>query len=546
MSQLMERLFAAPFDGDAPCLCFAGRWYRRRELLAEAETLAARMSKAGVQPGQRVILGVPNSAAFAIAWLALIRMGAVAAPCNPDMPAAELLVFLNRCQAAAAVLRPEQWQALQASASIPESLTRVWLVDDVAQPQPARYLLRGRDGGWSEVADALAQREAASASSQGEAMPGTAGILPDLADISDEAQGVLLYTSGTTGVPKAVGLRHRHLLATADNVIVSHQLTERDVTYCFLPLFHINAQVIAFLATLLSGGRIVLAPKFSASSFWPQVEEYGVTWVSAVPTIIAILLKKPRPERIPPHLRFVRSASAPLPVLDAMRFERRFGIPIIQSYGMTEAASQICVNPLPPGERRLGSVGLPVGVELMVVDDNNQPLPRGQAGEIVIRGASVIEAYEGLDSPKDFAGGWFHTGDLGYQDEDGYVFLTGRKKEMINRAGEKISPYEVEDVIREHPRVRQVGVIGLPDPLYGERVIACVVSDAPPAERDGVASEILQLCQSSLSRYKWPAEVLFVEDIPVGPTGKVQRTRLKQELLEGERVPADSERRSVP
>ncbi|MCL6633743.1 MAG: AMP-binding protein [Alicyclobacillus herbarius] len=536
MSQLIERLFAAPFPGESPCLHFAGRWHTRREVFQEAERLAAQLAAAGVKPGQRVVLGVPNSTLFAVTWLALIRLGAVAAPCNPEMPVAELTVFFERCQAAAAVLRPEQWQVLGERGAVPDSLEQVWLTDDVADPQPSRRLVKQDGGRWVEAPLPVDQAPKAA---------NTGGLAP-VSAVSDEAQGVLLYTSGTTGAPKAVALRHRHLLATANNVILSHRLTQDDVTYCFLPMFHINAQVIAFLSTLLSGGRIILAPRFSASSFWPTVEEFGVTWVSAVPTIIAILLKKPRPERIPDSLRFVRSASAPLPVLDAKRFEREFGIPIIQSYGMTEAASQICVNPLPPGERRLGSVGRPVGLELQVVDEANRPLPPGQIGEIVIRGASVIEAYEGLDSPKDFAGGWFHTGDLGYQDEDGYVYLTGRKKEMINRAGEKVSPYEVEDVIREHPRVRQVGVIGLPDRLYGERVTACVVTDAAPSEQERVASEILELCQSSLSRYKWPAEIRFVDTIPVGPTGKVQRTRLKQELMETMRVPAAKERRSMP
>jgi acyl-CoA synthetase (AMP-forming)/AMP-acid ligase II len=518
MSQLTRRLFAPEFSLDEPCLCYEGVWCSRRQLFTEAERLGARLAILGIQPGDRVVVGFPNSLAFVVAYLALIRYGAVVAPCNPEMPTAELLAFLHRSRAVAGFFMRSQWMRLQEAKDATDLRLRVVLLsDDVAQPQPTQTIHP------AAVVDASRFRR----------------------EPEDEALGVLMYTSGTTGTPKAVGLRHRHLLAAADNVIASHLLGPADVTYCFLPMFHINAQVIAFLATLVSGGRIVLASKFSASRFWPTVLEYGVTWVSAVPTIIAILLKTPRPERIPSHLRFIRSASAPLPVLDARRFEREFGIPLIQSYGMTEAASQICVNPLPPGERKLGSVGRPVGVELQVMVDEGRVLGPGQVGEIVIRGRSVIDHYEGGDSLHDFRDGWFLTGDLGYVDADGYVFLTGRKKEMINRAGEKISPHEVEDVIREHPRVRQVGVVGLPDPLYGERVTACVVSDATPSDQERVAAEILELCRAALSRYKWPAEVRFVETIPVGPTGKVQRARLKQQLMEGGRVPAQV-RRSLP
>jgi acyl-CoA synthetase (AMP-forming)/AMP-acid ligase II len=569
MSQLTRRLFAPEFSLDEPCLCYEGVWCSRRQLFAEAERLGARLAILGIQPGDRVVVGFPNSLAFVVAYLALIRYGAVVAPCNPEMPTAELLAFLHRSRAVAGFFMRSQWMRLQEAKDATDLRLRVVLLsDDVAQPQPTQTLLCEGDG-WRQatalVDDGQATAEtAAGAVSRSAALTASAVGEGELADTAatvhpaavvddsrfrrepeDEALGVLMYTSGTTGTPKAVGLRHRHLLAAADNVIASHLLGPADVTYCFLPMFHINAQVIAFLATLVSGGRIVLASKFSASRFWPTVLEYGVTWVSAVPTIIAILLKTPRPERIPSHLRFIRSASAPLPVLDARRFEREFGIPLIQSYGMTEAASQICVNPLPPGERKLGSVGRPVGVELQVMDDEGRVLGPGQVGEIVIRGRSVIDHYEGGNSLHDFRDGWFLTGDLGYVDADGYVFLTGRKKEMINRAGEKISPYEVEDVIREHPRVRQVGVVGLPDPLYGERVTACVVSDATPSDQERVAAEILELCRAALSRYKWPAEVRFVETIPVGPTGKVQRARLKQQLMEGGRVPAQV-RRSLP
>ncbi|WP_188881848.1 AMP-binding protein, partial [Alicyclobacillus cellulosilyticus] len=355
----------------------------------------------------------------------------------------------------------------------------------------------------------------------------------DASHPDEEDVAILLFTSGTTGLPKGVALTHRQVMATARNVIASHRLTPADVSYVFLPLFHINAQVVALLSTLLSGGRMVIEEKFSKSRFWDTVARYRVTWASAVPTVIGILVKATDPPRVPASLRFLRSASAPLPAFVARRFEAKFGIPVIESYGLTEAASQVCVNPLPPGKRKIGSVGLPCGVELRVVDGNDRELPPGEIGEIVIRGESVITSYAYGDAgPETFRGGWFHTGDMGYVDEEGYVYITGRTKEMINRAGQKVSPREVEEVIAQHPAVKQVAVIGLPDELYGEKVLAYVVPEEGMVHDEAAFKEALrQLCQSSLSSYKCPADFHLVDDIPVGPTGKVQRHRLREQVL---------------
>ncbi|MCL6453365.1 MAG: AMP-binding protein [Alicyclobacillus sp.] len=526
MSELTRSLRSV-LDCPAPLIHDHHRWYDTGELRRDADTIGRLLDRAGVRPGQPVVVAYPNSYAFAAVYAALLLQGIPVAPVNPAITPAELATFLERSGAVCGFFTARQADVLQ-------QLAEKAAVGGVSWPLHTAFVGRPEHSPvpmwrWSWTASGWLQQAV---------VPGP----PDEADTdarnssktvepADTDIGVMLYTSGTTGRPKCVGLQHRHLLATARQVVRSHELTPADVTYCFLPLFHINAQVVALLSTWLSGGRVVIEPKFSASRFWAAVAEHGITWVSAVPTVIAILLRTDGPERAPVSLRFVRSASAQLPALHQRSFERRFQVPVIQSYGMTEAASQICVNPIEPGAAKAGSVGLPCGVELRIVDGEDRPLPPGRVGEVAIRGASVIDRYEDLGVTDDFRGGWFHTGDLGYVDEEGFVFLTGRKKEMINRAGEKVSPYEVEDAIRAHPAVAQVAVIGLPDPLYGERIAAYVVLSEGEWDEQTVIAEIYETCDQTLSRFKRPSEVEILPALPAGPTGKVQRHLLKQTIL---------------
>ncbi|KPV43790.1 AMP-binding protein [Alicyclobacillus ferrooxydans] len=535
MSNLLNRLTESLSRTSRACIHYGDAWYSSGTLRKDIETVVHLLDDSRLRRGDRVLLGYPNSYAFVVVYFAILQSGAIAVPFNPDLKKNELAMFLIRTKARFGFFHKNLEVMLReictggvSSNDVATSITleSAFITDrlELGVPEMA----------WTAHSDILSQVTVGD---------GHCGDSPSTAEtfaiddhtpsdqISDEDAAVLMYTSGTTGRPKAVVLRHRHLLATASQIIESHQLTSDDVSYCFLPLFHINAQVVAVLSTLLSGGRIVIAPRFSASRFWASICEHQVTWVSAVPTVIAILQNVDGPEETPASLRFVRSASAQLPQLVARRFERRFGVPIIQSYGMTEAASQICVNPLPPGERRSDSVGLPMGVELRIVDEDDCDVSVGTVGEVLLRGSSVIERYEEADNQNDFRGGWFHTGDMGRVDADGYVYLTGRKKELINRAGEKVSPYEVEDVIREHPAVEQVAVIGLPDPMYGEEVAAYVVVRESTQALEGLTVEILTLCQESLSRYKWPSKIQVVSQLPVGPTGKIQRTSLKKKVL---------------
>jgi acyl-CoA synthetase (AMP-forming)/AMP-acid ligase II len=347
-----------------------------------------------------------------------------------------------------------------------------------------------------------------------------------------------LTTSGTTGEPKGVCLTERQLAWTAEQVRLSHRLTPADRGLTVLPFSHINAPVVSLCATLLAGATVVIAPRFSRNRFWSWIEDYQITWASIVPAILAILLQTEKPAFLPGALRFVRTASAPLPFVQHQAFERKFGIPVIETYGLSEAASQVTANPVPPGQNKPGSVGLPIGVSLRICSPRTedalgdlQDVAPGATGEICVRGPSVISAYWGGAGANSFQDGWFRTGDLGYCDEDGYVYITGRLKEVINRGGEKIAPREIEEVLLAHPAVKEVAVAGRPDPIYGEQVIAYVV---PAGAWDAhLEQDLRALCLRRLSPHKVPTAFVALDALPRNRTGKIIRQLLgkEQELL---------------
>jgi acyl-CoA synthetase (AMP-forming)/AMP-acid ligase II len=336
--------------------------------------------------------------------------------------------------------------------------------------------------------------------------------------------GVLLSSSGSTGEPKQVLLSDAQLAYVAAAVAESHQLGPADVGYCPLPLYHVNAEVVGLLATLRARGRLVLDQRFSRSRFWATVDAHEATWINAVPAIVVLLAEDASTTtKDPARIRFVRSASAPLPVPVLRRFEDLHHIPVLESYGMTEAASQITVNPL-DGERRPGSVGLPVGGELKVVGDDRHELPAGEPGTVLIRGPGVIRAYAtDVGADRFDAEGWLDTGDLGRVDQDGYVWLVGRSGELINRSGEKILPREIEDVLREDPGVRDAVVVGRPDPVLGEVPVAYVVASS---NDPGLADRLAERCRAALPRDRRPAELTVVEQLPVTGSGKVRRAEV--------------------
>jgi acyl-CoA synthetase (AMP-forming)/AMP-acid ligase II len=342
---------------------------------------------------------------------------------------------------------------------------------------------------------------------------------------------VCLATSGTTGEAKSVILSERQIAWTADHVRSSHQLSRTDRGLTVLPFFHVNAPVVSLCASLLAGSTVVIAQRFSNRNFWWWIERYQITWASIVPTIVAMLLRTERPDLIPSSLRFVRTGSAPLPAADLLAFEACFGIPVIETYGLSEAASQVVANPLPPGRHKPGSAGLPVGVSLRICSPRTEEdtalhdVPQGAHGEICIAGPGVIQAYHEHAGNTAFQDGWFRTGDLGYLDADGYLFITGRLREVINRGGENIAPREVEEVLLTFPLIQEAAVVGRPDPIYGEQVVAYIVvqEEWNPTSRQA----LFQYVSQHLSPPKTPIDFIVLDALPKNATGKVERRLLR-------------------
>jgi acyl-CoA synthetase (AMP-forming)/AMP-acid ligase II len=307
-------------------------------------------------------------------------------------------------------------------------------------------------------------------------------------------------------------------------VAAHHRLTAADRGYCSLPLFHVNAEVVGVVATLAVQARLALDRRFSRTGFWDIVAAREITWINAVPAIITLLADDP-PVARPAAVRFVRSASAPLPARVLRRFEEATGIPVVETYGMTEAASMITANPL-DGPRKPGSAGRPAGAEVRV-RAHGADCPAGVTGRVQIRGRGVISSYAAGGRPGAIdAAGWLDTGDLGYLDEDGYLFLAGRSDDVINRGGEKIYPREIEEILLTQPGVLTAVVVGSPDDVLGARPVAYVIPDG--TVNGALAASLRAACQESLPKYKQPSAYYLVREMPLGPTGKVQRRRLAE------------------
>ncbi len=341
------------------------------------------------------------------------------------------------------------------------------------------------------------------------------------------ATALLMYTSGTTGQPKGALLSHRNVLHAARSVARWHGLSPADRVLSSLPLYHINGQCIATLAPFVSGGSIVTPHRFSASAWWGWVDAWRPTWINVVPTIIAYLLNAEADAKPRPFVRFARSASAPLPPEQHRAFERRFGIGVIEAMGMTECASVVFCNPQDASRRKYGTPGLPCGVRARVVDvDSGEVLPDGATGELQLAGDNVMSGYwhaPDKTSEAITADGWLRTGDLGHRDGDGFYFVTGRIKELIIKGGENIAPREIDEALLAHEAVLEAAAVGIPDPNYGQEILAAVVLK-PGADVDAAA--LREHCVALLGRYKTPSVFRIVDELPKGPSGKVQRLKL--------------------
>jgi acyl-CoA synthetase (AMP-forming)/AMP-acid ligase II len=351
-----------------------------------------------------------------------------------------------------------------------------------------------------------------------------------LPDVVEEDDALLLYTSGTTGLPKGVILSHRNMVAGGLYTAMAHELNAEDRALCSLPLYHINGEVVTAVSPLVSGGSVVMPHKFSTSNFWELISEHGCTWFSVVPTIISYLINstdlKEKNVRVE-QVRFGRSASSALPPELHRAFEEKFGISIVETMGLTETAAPVLSNPIDPAKRKYGSPGQAVGNRAKIVDNQGKEVARGTQGEIMIQGDNVMKAY--YKAPDITAktleeDGWLHTGDLGYMDEDGFVFVTGRLKELIIKGGENIAPREIDEALYRHPAVLEAAAVGIPDKHYGEEILACV------ALKPGYSVEEQDLrshCLDELGKFKTPKIIKFLDELPKGPSGKIQRLKLR-------------------
>ena len=492
-------------DGDYPAISAPGgvplTYGALRSLVADTiKSLRAR----GIQPNDRVACVLDNGPEAATTFLS-VAAGGTAAPLNPAYRADEYEFYLSDLGAKLLIVaQGKASSSVEVAAKLGVPVARL-----VAHPE------RGAGTFSLEFDDA----ERASSSASG-----------DFANPDDVA--LVLHTSGTTSRPKIVPLTQRNVCASARNVSQTLALTPDDRNLSIMPLFHIHGLIASLLAPLSAGAEVSCSPGFNALKFFGWMAEVKPTWYTAVPTMHqAILARAPKNADVvaESRLRFIRSSSSALPPTVIAELERVFRAPVVEAYGMTEAAHQMASNPLPPRARKPGTVGPNAGPEVRIVDDRWNTVPRGMTGEIVIRGENVTRGYENNPAANDtaFFDGWFRTGDQGTMDDDGYVSITGRLKEIINRGGEKISPREVDEIIMEHPAVHQCVTFGMPHEMLGEEVAAAIVL------KEGVACddrELRQFASVRLADFKVPKKILILKEIPVGATGKLQRIGLAQKL----------------
>jgi acyl-CoA synthetase (AMP-forming)/AMP-acid ligase II len=472
-------------------------------LRAQVAATIASLNALGAGRNDRVAIVLNNGPEMAACFIACAA-GTTSAPLNPAYRGDEFEFYLSDLSAKLLIVERD---SVSPAIEVAQKLG-VRVVDLIAEAGApvGSFTLQARDGAAST--------------------PSTLGGYAQSSDI-----GMVLHTSGTTSRPKIVPLSVGNLHASASNIRGTLQFTATDIGLNIMPLFHIHGLIAGVLAPLSAGSQVFCTPGFNALKFFTWMDEAKPTWYTAVPTMHQAIVQRAKGNaeviaRNP--LRFLRSSSSSMPPQVIRELEEIFKAPLIESYGMTEATHQMASNPLPPRARKPGTVGVAAGPEVAIMLDGVL-LPRGQTGEIVIRGANVTAGYE--NNPKaneeGFLNGWFRTGDQGVMDDEGYLSITGRLKEIINRGGEKVSPREVDEVLMDHPAVAQVVCFGMPHPKLGEEVAAVVVL------KEGVAAterELQDFVGKRVADYKVPKKILFMDEIPKGATGKLQRIGLAQKL----------------
>jgi len=473
-----------------------------RTLNEGANRVANGLRALGVGKGDVVSVYLPNCPEFFYTWFGIVKLGAVFGPVNAMFKGDEVRHVLSDSGAVVAVTSQALLDTIKAARGECPALREV-------------ICLEGQAPGAMAFEELMEQP-------------------PELEPVAlarDDLTAIV-YTSGTTGRPKGAMLSHfNYVWDTMAAVDVMPIQPGQDRLGLILPLFHVNAQLTS-LSQLYVGGAVAMWERFSPSDFWETVQHYRPTTFSAVPTMLSILLAVPRPEGLDTSsLRYVICGAAPLPLDIFERFEEAFDLRILEGYGLTEAT---CVSSLNPywGIRKVGSIGLPLrGQPMKIVDDNMNELPPGEFGEIVVKGPNVMMGY--YNNPEatteTIVNGWVRTGDIGYTDEDGYFFIVDRKKEMIIRGGENIYPREVEEVLFSHPKIAEAAVIGRPDPIWGEEIVAVIV---PQPGQTLTLEEVQEFCKERMASYKAPRQVEFREDLPKTVTGKVAKKALREELLQ--------------
>ena len=478
-------------------------WLSHGSLRALARRTITDLNNMGIGRNDRVAMVLPNGPEMAAAFLA-VAAGATTAPLNPNYKQDEFAFYLSDLNAKALLIQRGMDSPARAVAA-EKNIPIIELIPEEAGPAGAFTL--------------QPQKPMFGAPAQG----GPAGA---------EDVALVLHTSGTTSRPKIVPLRQINVTASAYHIGRTLLLRPDDVCLNIMPLFHIHGLIAAVLSSVAAGGAVSCTPGYSSSRFFASFDDVKPSWYTAVPTMHQdILGLAPRNTSIikAGRLRFIRSSSSSLPPQVMTAVEAAFGVPVIESYGMTEAAHQMASNPLPPGKRFPGSVGIAAGPEIAIMSEAGELLPSGALGEVVIRGRNVTAGYENNPSANAtaFTDGWFRTGDQGIIDADGYLRLTGRLKELINRGGEKISPLEVDTVIMDHPAVEQCLTFAMPDERLGEEVAAAIVLRPGLTATD---TELREFAAQRLAAFKVPRKIIFLAEIPKGATGKLMRIGLADKL----------------
>ena len=535
MADTVWDLLRTGAGGDPALMAEDGSLLSHDELRATLARLREQMRSLGVGVGDRIAIVLPNGPAAAVAFLAAAVTGC-AAPLNPRYRSDELRFYLEDLGARVLITSESGGETAHEAAGdqvlrlrMHGSLDALELALDDRHSGDRHSGDRhsgDRHSGGEPAPDSIRGRNPVTGNSDRAGTSGGIGV-PGPDDVA-----LVLHTSGTTSRPKIVPLRQRNLGCSAAGIAESLHLTAADRSLNVMPLFHIHGLLAGLLAPLSAGGSVAATGGFDAFRFFSHLRTLRPSYYTAVPTMHQMVLARSARhagEARSAGLRFVRSSSASLPgpVLEELR--DLFGVPVIESYGMTEATHQMCTNPLPPGQAKIRSVGLPAGIELAILDGAGQILPAGTRGEVSIKGPTVIDGYENNAAADEaaFSDGWFRTGDEGYLDDDGYLFLTGRLKEQINRGGEKVSPLEVDEVLLRHDAVAQAVTFAMPHDKLGEEVAAAVVlaGDATATE-----SELRDHVGRSLAAFKVPRRIVFCDELPKGPTGKLQRIGLAQRL----------------